>query len=368
MKSITSFATLSRVQALSIFLAMGLSGCSLVSGSSVPYAQDVQPTVPKPAISEIPAFKPVVRPVEAAPAPAVKAESAPAPQAASQPSTPPPPAPKPPTPQPAPTQPVQSQPAAAPAAAAPEILPPPLPPAEPPADKQSLATPAPTPSLAQAETGSASEKATEVTPAAPVDRAEFADDGKYRNLAQVPSRPVNLPTFAEAAAVEKQLIANRAKSKDAPPPSPETPSPESVEPDKAAVAAPAPPASPAAAIANRLEDRAPCLSQAALPGSPAITVQFDPASSSLTADSREVIADALPTVRGTSGTIRILAHGDTGPDAAQGNGRFDLAAARAGSVAQALAGYGIPVLRIAIGVACRDPASAGASVQLYTES
>ncbi len=36
--------------------------------------------------------------------------------------------------------------------------------------------------------------------------------------------------------------------------------------------------------------------------------------------------------------------------------------------AQAVAGYGIAVPRIAVGVACADPAFAGASVQLYTES
>ena len=48
--------------------------------------------------------------------------------------------------------------------------------------------------------------------------------------------------------------------------------------------------------------------------------------------------------------------------------RFDLATARAGAVAQALAGYGIPTPRIAVGVACTDASVAGASAQLYTES
>lgn len=79
------------------------------------------------------------------------------------------------------------------------------------------------------------------------------------------------------------------------------------------------------------------------------------------------MAEAMPTVRGAKGTIRVFGHGDTDPNA-KSAGRFDLAAARAGAVAQALAGFGIPAPKIAVGVACRDAAASGASVQLYVES
>ena len=76
----------------------------------------------------------------------------------------------------------------------------------------------------------------------------------------------------------------------------------------------------------------------------------------------------MPTVRGSKGTIHVLGHGDAEPASDLAPPRFDLAIARAGAVAQAVAGYGIPVPRIAVGVACTDAAFAGASVQLYAES
>jgi outer membrane protein OmpA-like peptidoglycan-associated protein len=87
----------------------------------------------------------------------------------------------------------------------------------------------------------------------------------------------------------------------------------------------------------------------------------------LSSDDLIILADAIPLVRGGKGTIRVFGHGDTDQAAPQAT-RFDLAAARAGAVAQALAGYGIPAPRIAVGVACADPSLAGASVQLYAES
>jgi flagellar motor protein MotB len=88
----------------------------------------------------------------------------------------------------------------------------------------------------------------------------------------------------------------------------------------------------------------------------------------MSAGNLAILADAMPTIRAAKGTIRIFGHGDIETNASAGLTRFDLAAARAGSVAQAVAGYGIPVPRIAVGVACNDAAVAGASVQLFAES
>src|SRR5271156_4725899 len=101
-----------------------LVGCSTVKSispfnSDVPYAQDVQPIIPKPAVSEIPAFKskpkpevsvseapppvPAATPEPSSPAPAQASASAPAPAPSATPAPPaaasPSPPPPPPTPQ-----------------------------------------------------------------------------------------------------------------------------------------------------------------------------------------------------------------------------------------------------------------------------
>jgi outer membrane protein OmpA-like peptidoglycan-associated protein len=187
------------------------------------------------------------------------------------------------------------------------------------------------------------------------------DNGQYRNLAQVPPRPVNLPTFLEAAQIEKTLIANRGKGADTPPPEDAQPDPAkrptvqvTVRPDPNQVVA-------------RTEDQAPCLDHA-VSSRPAATIKFEPGSSAITADELEVLAELMPTVREGNGAIRILGHGDTDTGSAVSTGRFQLAVARADAVAQALAGFGVPAPRLAVGVACVDTAMAGQSVQLYAES
>ena len=346
-------------------MATALAGCSTVKGispfgSNVPYAQDVQPTIPRPAISEIPAFK-------AAP---------PAPKPAAPAAASPPPAPKPPAAEPAPA-------------------PPPPPPAAPP--PKSSAVEAPAPKIASADNAPASapsqeqpavvdtkptQAASDETvsdkpgkgegPSIPEERRAFKDDGTYPNLAQVPPRPVNMPTFAEAATLEKSLVADREKAKDASPASPEAPSidsapvPVSALEGKAAASAPLP--QKVAAVASRTEDSAPCLTAKSVDADPAATIHFDPGSAAMSAGNLARLAEAMPTIRASKGTIRIFGHGDTDTSGAPGVTRFDLAAARAGAVAQAVAGYGIPAARLAVGVACNDAALAGASVQLYAES
>jgi outer membrane protein OmpA-like peptidoglycan-associated protein len=173
-----------------------------------------------------------------------------------------------------------------------------------------------------------------------------------------------MPTFAEAAEVEKTLIADRDKAGE---PSPASPSPADAPRADAPIRADGRPQVTVRPLAQRAEDQAPCLNHA-VDGAATATVRFDQGSSALSADAIEVIAEALPAVREKSGAIRILGHGDTEVGAAQAAQRFDLAVARAGAVAQALTGFGIPAPRIAVGVACTDPAVAGASVQLYAES
>lgn len=200
----------------------------------------------------------------------------------------------------------------------------------------------------------------------------FNDDGKYPNLAQVPARPVNMPTFLEAAAQQKKLEADAAAAKSAQPDSPALPSVDSVAtaaatpPPVSSVAPASPPAGPAK-VAERTEDASPCLSGQPVNSQPAAVLHFDPGSAALTADDLAILADAMPVVRSSKGVIRIFGHGDT-DTVATAAVRFDLATARAGAVAQALAGYGIPAPRIAVGVACTDASVAGASVQLYAES
>jgi outer membrane protein OmpA-like peptidoglycan-associated protein len=212
-----------------------------------------------------------------------------------------------------------------------------LPPPLPAPDKQSSAAP----------------PAGEATVAATQDsRAPEDEDRPYPNLAQVPARPLNMPTFAQAAATEKQLLADRANAKDRP---------DSPSPDQVLAPRPTPAVGAAAnAVDFRLEDRSPCLAQAEPKGEPAATIQFAPGSASLTADNMETLAGVLPAVRSSTGTIRILGHGDTDTGAAKSSARFDLAVTRADSVADALTGYGIP--------ACVDSSFAGQSVQLFTES
>jgi outer membrane protein OmpA-like peptidoglycan-associated protein len=218
----------------------------------------------------------------------------------------------------------------------------------------------------------AGESGKRAEPVIPDADRQFKDDGTYPNLAQVPARPVNMPTFAEAKVLEKSLVADQKKAKDASPASPDAPAVDStpVPVSKLAMAGPvpAPPAPTATDAAARAEDQAPCLSGKPADGDPAATLHFETGSAALTSANLAVLADAMPTIRAAKGTIRIFGHGDTETNAATGAGRFDLAAARAGAVAQAVAGYGIPVPRIAVGVACSDAAFAGASVQLYAES
>jgi outer membrane protein OmpA-like peptidoglycan-associated protein len=191
------------------------------------------------------------------------------------------------------------------------------------------------------------------------------DDGRYPNLAQVPERPADVPSFAEARAAEQSLIANR-NAAGTRPASPDTP------PANAASVSPA--TAPAAKAADtaaqtkvvpRAEDRAPCLGKDRETGQPTTTVRFDQGSATLTAEERGILAEAIPAVRGSSGTIRIVGHGDTETGSGQNANRFDLAVARAGAVAQALAGFGVPTQRMAVSVACADAAASGASVQLY---
>ena len=170
----------------------------------------------------------------------------------------------------------------------------------------------------------------------------YDDTGHYRNLAEVPKRPTNLPTFAEARATEASLVAERGGT---------TAAPETAKPDSSV----------------HEQDRAPCgptLGEA----KPAVTVRFDPGSTTLPADQRGVLGDSLADVRSTSGPIRVVGHGDSAAGASGGVTRFSLAMGRASAVAQALAEFGIPAQRIAIQVACDENPAAGASVQLYTAS
>jgi outer membrane protein OmpA-like peptidoglycan-associated protein len=199
---------------------------------------------------------------------------------------------------------------------------------------------------------------------------QFKDDGTYPNLAQVPARPVNMPTFSEAKALEKALVADSAKAKDASPASPDAPAVDSTPVPVSKLVQPvSAPTTPVVTVAaERAEDRAPCLSGAPADSQLAATIHFEPGSAAVTSANLALLTEALPTIRAAKGTIRIFGHGDTETNSATGAGRFDLAAARAGAVAQAVAGYGIPVPRIAVGVACNDAAFAGASVQLYAES
>jgi outer membrane protein OmpA-like peptidoglycan-associated protein len=200
------------------------------------------------------------------------------------------------------------------------------------------------------------------------DRA-FHDDGTYPNLAQVPARPVNMPTFAEAKALEKALVADSAKAKEETPSSPAAPSVDSNPVPVSKLAKPAEePAPTITAAVDRPEDSSPCLSGKPGQGNPTATVRFEPGSAAINSDTLQALVEAMPAIRAASGTIRIFGHGDPTSDSTAGSGRFDLAVARANAVAQAVAGYGIPAPRIAVGVACSDAALGESSVQLYAES
>jgi outer membrane protein OmpA-like peptidoglycan-associated protein len=347
--------------------AGALAGCSTVKSltpftSSVPYSQDVQPTIAKPAIAEIPAFKPKPKaevsvtetpaaPAEAAPAPAPQAAPAPPPAPAAAPPPAPAAAPPPAVPQPQ----SQSQSSAAPDATAKTAE----------ADVPKNARPSE--SSEDAEVAGAGEKKPQ--PTIPDADRQFKDDGSYPNLAQVPPRPVNMPTFSEAKALEKALVADSEKAKDKSQASPDAPALDSAPVPVAKLAQATSQAAPViAAAAGRPEDSSPCLNGSAGQGRPTATIHFEPGSAALTSATLANLVEALPSIRAATGTIRIFGHGDPQADSSAGSGRFDLAAARAGAVAQAVAGYGIPAPRIAVGVACSDAALGGSSVQLYAES
>jgi outer membrane protein OmpA-like peptidoglycan-associated protein len=360
-----------RLGAAALLSASALTACSTISGmspfsSNVPYSQDIKPTLPQPAQVEIPAFKPVpppppkpkpAEPPPAAEAPATPAPAAPAPAA----ETPPPPAAA------APTVPAPATPPPAPQSSAPEAAATPKVAASTEAPAQDKTEPVKT-----ADAGSSGETGTDSAPQLPAEHKQFKDDGTYPSLAQVPARPKNLPTFAEAKALESRLSADNDKAKTASPESASAPSIDSSA-EKAAPAAGTPQAlqtaslTPSGAVA-RPEDKAPCLGPDSVTGDLTSTIHFAPGSSAMTSATLEGLAEVMPTVRGAKGTIRIFGHGDTDANAQASAGRFDLAAARAGAVAQALTGFGIPAAKIAVGVACHDPATAGASVQLYAES
>jgi len=343
-----------------------LVGCSTMKSispfeSSVPYSQDIQPTLPKPAISEIPAFKPKKPEVTVKDLP--RPETPPAAEPAPAPAAAPPPAP-------------------APAAEAPAAPPaPPPPPAAP--QSQSSAAPEPATRTAEAEVpapkakpGESSEDAEvagqgEKKPQPTIPEADkaFHDDGTYPNLAQVPARPVNMPTFTEAKALEKALVADAGKAKAEAPASPAAPSVDSSPVPVSKLVQPAAAQVPAVVAAtDRPEDSSPCLTGGATEGKATATVRFDAGSAAIDTARLQALVEAMPSIRAATGTIRIFGHGDPGADGAAGSGRFDLAVARANAVAQAVAGYGIPAPRIAVGVACSDAALGGSSVQLYAES
>ncbi|HLG88030.1 MAG TPA: OmpA family protein [Alphaproteobacteria bacterium] len=322
--------------AIFVFL-LGLAGCSTVKSispftSSVPYAQDVQPTVARPASPEVPVYKKAAQPPEPAPVAESRPEPAP-PQTepkAAAPASAPPTAPAAPEPQ---------------ESSAPPAVPPPV---SPPASGTSP-TPAPqTNSSTGSQDGAEPAKAghgkngDSAPPSIPPEQMAYNDSGRYRNLAEVPKRPTNLPTFAEARATEASLVAERNGS--------------------------APPTDATkASNATHEQDRAPCGPDPSK-AKPEVTVRFDTGSTSLPADQRGVLGDALANVRSATGTIRVVGHGDAEPGAGGGVNRFDLAMGRASAVAQALAEFGIPAQRISIQVACDENPAAGASVQLFTAS
>ena len=344
--------------------AGALVGCSTMKSispfsSNVPYSQDIQPIIAKPAISEIPAFKPKPKPEvsvsekpEPPPPPAPAATPPAAPAAAPAASEAPPPAPAAPPPSAAP----QSQSSVAPDTATKTAE------AEAPASKAKAGE-----SSEDTEVAGAGEKKPQ--PVIPEADKAFNDDGTYPNLAQVPARPVNMPTFTEAKALEKALVADAGKAKADAPASPAAPSVDSSPVPVSKLIQTAAAQAPAiATAADRPEDSAPCLSGKATEGKATATVRFETGSAAIDTARLQALVEAMPSIRAATGTIRIFGHGDPGADGAAGSGRFDLAVARANAVAQAVAGYGIPAPRIAVGVACSDAALGGSSVQLYAES
>ena len=170
---------------------------------------------------------------------------------------------------------------------------------------------------------------------------KFQDDGRFPNLAQVPARPSDLPSFAEAAEVRQSLEQNRDDAN-------------------------AQRVAQAQQSASQSEVAAPCLG--AVPSGQTTTLRFANGSSALDVESRGALSDTIPSIRSGEGRIHIVGHGDTVAGAPTGAARFALAVARAGAVAEALAGFGIAPQRMSIVVACADPATFGASVQLYADS
>lgn len=312
-------------------LVLGLlAGCSTIKSvspftSSVPYAQDVQPTVARPASPEIPVYKktaPESAPVAEAPSEPAPAPTPPPPPAATEPKATPSAAPAPP---PAPAPQASASPAVTPPAAAPQ-------PSAAVADEANAQP-------AAAGRGKDSDKP---APTIPADRMAFEDNGKYRNLAEVPGRPKSLPSFAEARSTEAALAADRS-------------------------GVPAPTDAPKASTATAAAGSAPCGTDTSA-AKPAATLRFEPGSTMLPSDQRGMLSDALPEVRNGTGAIRVVGHGDSEAGSAHGTARFDLAMGRASAVAQALAEFGIPAQRIAVQVGCDENPQAGGSVQLYASS
>lgn len=341
-----------------LIITVSLGGCSTVGdispfSSSIPYANAIKPTLPQPAVTDIPAFTPVPKPEVAKSAPA-KPSPPPPPAPAVAPQSDAPPAAK---PEPVPPQAAIRQPAAPAIATA-------VPPVEravPPVPAPATAEPAAPAEVARADQARP-EPQPRALPSIPDDRREFTkDDGQYPNLAQVPARPVNLPTFAEAAQLEQNLRREGGTARNT---RDESPNPAHVV--AAGRASPQASSEPVA-IQPRLEDRSPCVGDNS-GGSPTAVVRFSSGSAALRAEDLAALVQALPSVRSSSGPIRLYGHGDGEGAGSQGAARFDLAVARAGAVAQALAGYGISAARMAVGVACTDTALVGSSVQLFAQS
>ena len=189
-----------------------------------------------------------------------------------------------------------------------------------------------------------------IKPGFAADRRKSDDDGTFPNLAQVPARPSDLPSFADA---HRQVGALQA--------------------DRAAAALSAPSAAgggktAAGSLTARPEDRSPCLAGMPAAGAAKAAVSFAVGSSTLTDEARASLADAVPDVRAAQGEVRIVGDGDRAADSAPPTRRFNLAMARASSVALALTEFGISSQRIAVGVSCSDTALSGPSVRLYLDS
>lgn len=168
-----------------LIITVSLGGCSTVGdispfSSSIPYANAIKPTLPQPAVTDIPAFTPVPKPEVAKSAPA-KPSPPPPPAPAVAPQSDAPPAAK---PEPVPPQAAIRQPAAPAIATA-------VPPVEravPPVPAPATAEPAAPAEVARADQARP-EPQPRALPSIPDDRREFTkDDGQYPNWRR--SRPV----------------------------------------------------------------------------------------------------------------------------------------------------------------------------------